>query len=95
MYSGNVRRGWFAVSGAVVVMLAILLGTLSPIQAQKGKEKEKENFPHMHAAIKELRDAKKELEKAAHDFNGRRVEAIRACDVAINELETALKFANK
>jgi hypothetical protein len=51
-----------------------------------------ERHPRIRAAIRELREAKKELEKADHDFGGHRVEAIKAVDVAIEQLEKALKF---
>jgi len=32
------------------------------------------------------------MERAAHDFGGHRVEAIRAIDVAIHQLEDCLKY---
>jgi hypothetical protein len=57
-------------------------------QAQENKER----HPHIRAAIRELREAKKELEKADHDFGGHRKEAIEAINVAIKQLEKALKF---
>jgi hypothetical protein len=60
-------------------------------QAQEKKEK-KERHPRIRAAIHELREAKRELEKADHDFGGHRKEAIEAVDVAIKQLELALKF---
>jgi hypothetical protein len=63
-------------------------------QAQERKEKN-ERHPHIRAAIRELREAKKELEQADHDFGGHRKEAIEAVDVAIKQLEKALKFDKK
>ena len=65
---------------------------------QAGKKQggaEHEQFPHVHAAIRELREAKKELERAAHDFGGHRVVAVKACDHAIEQLEKAIKFARR
>jgi len=63
-------------------------------QAQEKKEK-KERHPHIRAAIRELREAKEELKEAAHDFGGHRKEALEAVDVAIKQLELALKFDKK
>jgi hypothetical protein len=56
---------------------------------------ERERHPHIRAAIRELREAKMELEKADHDFGGHRKEAIKAVDVAIVQLEKALKYDRK
>ena len=63
-------------------------------QAQEKKEK-RERHPHIHAAIRELREARKELKEADHDFGGHRVEAIEEIDKAIKQLELALKFDKK
>jgi hypothetical protein len=59
--------------------------------AASGAEPPKERHPHIHAAIRELREAKRDLEKADHDFGGHRVEAIKAIDHAIVQLEKALR----
>jgi L-lactate utilization protein LutB len=53
------------------------------------------HHPHIHHAINELKEARSELKGAAHDFKGYRVKALEAIDVAITQLEEALKFANK
>lgn len=39
-----------------------------------------------------MRRAKEHLEHAAHDFGGHRVEAIKAIDEAIEQLQTCLKY---
>jgi hypothetical protein len=67
-----------------------LMVTSSPAFAFQGKKRER--HPHIRAAIRELREAKKELEHAAHDFGGHRVEAIEAVNVAIKQLEKALQY---
>ena len=51
-----------------------------------------EKHPHIRGAISELQDARKELQTAAHDFGGHRVEAMRAIDVAITQLRIAQRF---
>ena len=59
------------------------------------KDDKKEAHPHIRAALRELREARKELETAAHDFGGHRKEAIEAIDAAIKQLEEALKYDKK
>jgi hypothetical protein len=59
------------------------------------KDDKKEAHPHIRAALRELREARKELETAAHDFGGHRKEAIEAVDAAIKQLEEALKYDKK
>ena len=49
--------------------------------------------PHIEAAVNELREARVELEKAAHDFCGHRAEALRDTDVALKQLQEALRCA--
>jgi hypothetical protein len=51
-----------------------------------------EPHPEIREAIAALRRAKEHMEHAAHDFGGHRVEAIRAADVAIHQLEDCLKY---
>lgn len=34
------------------------------------------------------------MKAAAHDYGGHRVEALAACDAAINQLNLALQYAN-
>jgi hypothetical protein len=50
-----------------------------------------EHHPHIHAAIHELKDARKDLKDADHDFGGHREDAVKAIDVAIEQLEVCLK----
>ena len=51
-----------------------------------------EPHPEIREAIASLRRAKMHLEHAAHDFGGHRVEAIKATDEAIRQLQDCLKF---
>lgn len=51
-----------------------------------------EQHPQIHDAIAALRSAKAHLEHAAHDFGGHRVDAIKATDEAIHQLEICLKY---
>ncbi len=51
-----------------------------------------EPHPEIREAIGSLRHAREHLEHADHDFGGHKVEAIRATDEAIRQLEICLKF---
>ena len=51
-----------------------------------------EPHPQIREALAALRRAKEHMEHAAHDFGGHRVEALRATDDAIRQLELCLKF---
>ena len=51
-----------------------------------------EKHPQIHEALESLRNSKEHLEDAAHDFGGHRVEAIKAIDEAIRQLEICLKY---
>ena len=61
----------------------------------KDDKKKGEPHPHIRAAIRELEEAKKELQSAAHDFGGHRVEAIEAIDNALKQLRQALQYDKK
>jgi len=51
-----------------------------------------EHHPEIREAIAALRRAKEHMEHAAHDFGGHRVDALRATDAAIHQLEECLKY---
>ena len=51
-----------------------------------------EPHPEIHEALAALRRAREHMDHAAHDFGGHKVEALRATDEAIHQLEICLKF---
>src|SRR5215470_19851881 len=51
-----------------------------------------EPHPQIREALGALRHAKEHMEHAAHDFGGHRVEALKATDEAIKQLEICLKY---
>jgi hypothetical protein len=51
-----------------------------------------EPHPEIREAIAALRRAREHLQHAAHDFGGHRVDAIKATDVAIQQLDLCLKY---
>jgi len=69
--------------GAAVVLLALAFPMNSPAVPR---------HPEIQEAIAALRRAKDHMEHAAHDFGGHRVEALRATDEAIHQLEICMKY---
>ncbi|MFZ0826139.1 MAG: hypothetical protein WAO02_01825 [Verrucomicrobiia bacterium] len=89
------------VSGLIMTgLLAFLLptafaqNTTPPTPAQPGNE-HSERHPAIHHAIHALEAAKKDMQAAAHDFGGHRVDALAACDNAIAQLKLALQYDKK
>jgi hypothetical protein len=93
-----------SVLAALVLILAITLPVMTSAAPANGKETaaasqvlkgSREAHPHIRAAIRELQEARHELETAAHDFGGHRKEAIEAVDNAIKQLREALEYDKK
>ncbi len=55
----------------------------------------RERHPKIRQAINALERAKGDLQNAAHDFNGHRVEALEATNTAISRLQAALACDRK
>ena len=85
------------VSGGLGLATAgIMLVSPAWLDSSVAQAKEtKERHPHIRGAIRELREAKKELETADHDFGGHRKDAVKATQGAIDQLELALKYDKK
>jgi hypothetical protein len=78
--------------GAVFLAGSTLVNSKSgPVAAPVAQAAEPEHHPAIHRALKELRDARRELKEAAHDFGGHREDAVKAVDGAIEQLEICLK----
>ena len=60
-----------------------------PVPAAKAAP---EPHPEIREALESLRRARKHMQEAAHDFGGHRVDALRATDDAIRQLEICLKY---
>ncbi len=59
-----------------------------PTQPAPGNE----HHPEIRHAIAALEKARYHMKHAAHDFGGHRVEALAACDKAIEQLRLALQY---
>ena len=53
-------------------------------------ERKAERHPELHKAIRKLRGAKQDLEKASHDYGGHKAKAMEAINQALEELRAAL-----
>jgi hypothetical protein len=82
---GLSRRRLFGVAGAAG--LGILATRLPEAQASE--------YGRLDKAIIEMREAKKYLENAPPIFGGHKKEAIKLLKEGIEELEKAIKFAEK
>jgi hypothetical protein len=74
--------------GPWVLLLAV--GTIAVPRPANTAPAPQPDYPHMRTAENELREAKSELEHAAHDFCGHRADAVRATDAALKEIHAAI-----
>lgn len=88
----NVAR-LIAVAGCTAV-LTLPLTTVTPLPkpALAAAAAVQEPHPEINGAIRALVAAKEHLQRAAHDFGGHRVKALRAVDAALVQLRLALKY---
>jgi hypothetical protein len=70
---------------SLVAVIALMLA-LSPATSAAG------NHPEIQAALDALRDARTHLHEAKHDFQGHRVDAIKAIDEAIRQLKVCMQY---
>ncbi len=86
---------WHSRWMVATAMALMAVGFLGAWGALASAKPEVERHPHIHSALRELREARTELKEADHDFNGHRAEALKAVDFAIEQLEKALKADRK
>ena len=77
------------------VLIMPVFATEAAIQARDGIQQEKDRHPRLVAALREMRDAKRELEESPNNFGGYKNAAIRSLDDAIKQLQLALEFRAK
>jgi hypothetical protein len=66
-----------------VLSMMVMLSSPSPAAG---------HHPQIMDAIHALQNARAHLNAAAHDFGGHRVDAIRAIDEAINQLQICMQY---
>ena len=69
------------------VLLVLLTGLLIPAASKAGGEV----HPLIRRAVAALEGARTDLQNAAHDYCGHRVEALEATNTALNQLQQALQ----
>jgi hypothetical protein len=77
-----------------LILGGVGIGAYVVPNAAEAREKE-EHHPHIRKALEELREVRKELKEADHDFKGHREEALEAVDKAIKQLDVCLKVDKK
>lgn len=70
-------------SALTMLALMLVMSTGAPAEPR---------HPEIHRALESLHNAKAHLEAAVHDYGGHRVDAIKAIDEAIHQLEACLKY---
>ena len=73
---------------AGLLLGVVLTASVTTLTAQN----ERALHPRIAKAIEALREAKAYMQAAPHDFGGHRVDAIRATEDAIKQLDLALAF---
>ena len=100
------RMVGFLVAASLILAFAFLVSThaapnkaktpatpaASALPATPAAATPAEPHPQIREALEAMRRAKAHMEHAAHDFGGHRVEALKATDEAIRQLEICLKF---
>jgi hypothetical protein len=89
-------RGRLWISGAVVAaaLIATSVTAQTPAPPSQGEERTRPGrHPHMQAAVRDLDRAEKQLEKAAHHYDGHRAKALELVKQAEKELQEGLKWA--
>jgi hypothetical protein len=85
----------FATSSAFASPVPVSQGAVIPQQATPARAAargRREAHPEIRKAITALESAKKDLQRASHDFGGHRADALAACDKAIEQLRLALQY---
>jgi len=89
---------------AILTAAALVCASAAPAAAQSAAtpklkrvqmKDEKEKHPEIAAAMTHLREAKQNLEHAAHDFGGHRVAALKHVNEALEECRMALESDKK
>src|SRR5215831_11808854 len=91
---GNFKRpGEFMrrIALAILASLMLSISLLMPAQSEAGGEA----HPLIRRAVNALQAARTDLQNAAHDYCGHRVEALGATNAALEQLQQALACASK
>jgi len=88
MAGGNMKR---VVNGLLGLVLLVCLASSAITKAHSGPAAAGyEPHPRIYAAIRALEAARGDLQNAAHDYCGHRVEALAATNAALDQLRRAI-----
>jgi hypothetical protein len=97
-FGGHREKALKAIDEAIVQMERALEAAgdkYVPRAPEKEVYRKYEFHPHIHHALHELEETRRELKEAKHDFGGHREKALEKVDHAIRQLELALKYARR
>lgn len=95
-YGGHREKALIAINDAIRQLDLALRATgdnIKGINADRDRYKKYANHPRLRHALHELREARAELKNAAHNYGGHRKRALHDVNVAITQIELALKHA--
>ena len=84
----NRRNALWTFGSFIAAFVAYPFTSRSVLADREGERR----HPRIHAAIVALNDARKDLERAAHDFGGHKKKALERIDLAKDELEICRDF---
>jgi len=99
------NRTLIATVGSAAFLAAMMFG--GPAKAQpatpqptaaptaQNARREGERHPEIEEALRHLEEAKRNMEKGAHDFGGHRAKALDLTNQAIDQLHEALRYDRK
>lgn len=96
------NRTLSATVGSAAFLVAMMFGgpikaqpaapqPVAALAAQNGRRR-MERHPEIEQALRNLEQAKENMEKAAHDFGGHRAKALELTNQAIDQLHQALRY---
>lgn len=81
-----------ALVAALAIPVAVPAAPTPKPQPAPAAKADPEPHPEIREALESLRRARKHMAEAAHDFGGHRVDALKATDEAIRQLEICLRY---
>jgi hypothetical protein len=93
-------KHWIASGIAVVTLILVLTVPVAVPATRPAKNpppspaaaRAPEPHPEIREAIAALRSARGHMDRSAHDFGGHRIEALKATDEALRQLQICLKY---
>ena len=91
------RYGWLVTPALISVLTMSMAATSVTAQAPgepPRRLKAAANHPHIQNALRQLHGAARQLDEAAHHYDGHRAKALELVRQAVKELDEAIGWAN-